>query len=379
MITNPFRFGTVVGEAAFCNRKEELKQLTQYVNDTYSVWLYSSRRFGKTSLVKTCFDQMKGVKTIYVDFYNVRTIDDFARKYSKLLAHELFDWKGNAQQIAAHMSGYLKNLFPKVSIDETGAFSLSLEAHKIEEEIDLNTVLDFPEKVAAKGNFKVVVAFDEFQEIERVDPFLIHWMRSVFQNQKHVSYVFLGSKQSLMKNIFTSVESPFYEFAIQMELSPISASELSSFVKKHFESAGLDISTKNINALLDKSECHPHYTQYFASVMFDMIRGGEDQEVEEFLVNWLNRVVDNQISALQSLFDILNNNQRNTLMTLAQMKDDEELFSAKVRDTYGLPVSSSLTASVNALANKGIIRKEEKVYKFNNPVFKEWIRRDLID
>ncbi len=39
MERNYFSFGKVVGKVRFCDRKEEIKVLTNYIFDTYSVWL----------------------------------------------------------------------------------------------------------------------------------------------------------------------------------------------------------------------------------------------------------------------------------------------------------------------------------------------------
>jgi AAA+ ATPase superfamily predicted ATPase len=46
MMDNPF----VTGES-FCNRQQEIKDLTYYVQNNQTVLLYSHRRTGKTSLI----------------------------------------------------------------------------------------------------------------------------------------------------------------------------------------------------------------------------------------------------------------------------------------------------------------------------------------
>ena len=77
---NPFVFGKVVNKKNFCNRKEEIKQLKEYINNTFSVWLFAPRRYGKTSLIKQVFKETKKIKTIYFDLYNIQSLDDFCRK-----------------------------------------------------------------------------------------------------------------------------------------------------------------------------------------------------------------------------------------------------------------------------------------------------------
>lgn len=95
-------------------------------------------------------------------------------------------------------------------------------------------------------------------------------MRSTFQQHQNVSYIFSGSHQSLMEKIFTSGRSPFYEFAVKMNINPIGKDDLAHFINEKFRQKGLKITKKNIEAILEKSEGHPHFTQYFASVVFNL-------------------------------------------------------------------------------------------------------------
>src|SRR3990172_3073906 len=125
---NPFRFGEIVERENFCNRKEELKAIGAAIKNRYSFWLYSPRRFGKTSLILRAFKEVKGVKTIYFDMYNVQHTDDFARKYAQRLTSDLFNWKEDIRKFTQKLGHYFKNLFPGVSFDTGGNPTFTLEA-----------------------------------------------------------------------------------------------------------------------------------------------------------------------------------------------------------------------------------------------------------
>jgi AAA+ ATPase superfamily predicted ATPase len=374
-VKNPFKFGKIVKGDEFCNRKQEIDELKQYITNGYSVWLYSPRRYGKSSLIYRVFSELESVKLVYMDLYNVFSTDDFCRKYSKLLAHELFDWKDDIKAITKKMKQYFKGLNPKISFDETGTPSFSLEMTRISETSDIETILNMPGIIAREKDQPICIAFDEFQEIQRIDPFLINWMRSVFQNQENVSYIFLGSKQSLMENIFSSINSPFYEFAVKMNIEPISYNNLFDFIKLKFNQQGIFILDKTINDILQVSECHPHFTQYFASVVFDTIRSGEDQKTENFKSLWINKIINSQSMIFQNIYDQLKNNQRRILLLLSTMEKSNGLFSEHTRNKYQLPTSSSINTILNALIKKDLIHKTDKTYKINNPVFKAWLKQ----
>ena len=371
---NPFKFGSIIDGDNFCNRVEELRTIKQYVFDGYSFWLYSPRRFGKSSLIKRAFEEIKDTKTIFIDLYNVKSLYDFANKYSKILSENLFDWKHELKSISKNLSKYFTNLHPIVTINAEGLPSMTIEKKQIDSQIEIEQLLNMPELLAKDKGMKICIAFDEFQEIERIDPFIINWMRTAFQNHKNVSYIFLGSKQSLMHSIFASTNSPFYEFAVKMDLSEISEKDLRKFIKNKFKQNNISISNNTITEILKKSELHPHFTQYFASVVFDLLRYGEDENEEYFNKEWMNKIINSQSIIFQTIYDQLSSNQRRVLTAIAIIANEVELFADSTRKEYGLPISSSISVTLEALIKKSLIYKTTAgKYKIDNPVLKEWL------
>ena len=371
---NPFRYGEIVTGDNFCNRKEELKNIHKAIRNRYSFWMYSPRRFGKSSLIYKAFETLNNKKiiTLYFDLYNVHNLDDFVRKYSQILAKNLFNWKTNIDKLSKIAYKYFKNLYPKISIDAMGTPTLSLEIQKIEEQRDIETVLNIPEQLA--GEKQICIAFDEFQEIQRIEPFLNNWMRSAFQKQKKVSYIFLGSQQSLMEYTFADTNSPLYEYGFKMNINPISEKDLTTYIKRQFKKTGQNISNNTIREILSKSHCHPHFTQHFASVVWDLIMEGEDQEEPDFKSKWLKRIVAGQSLIFQNIYDLLSENQRKILFTISVLKENEKLFSNEIRSKYRLPEVSSMTSGIKSLMKKNLIQKNSGIYKIINPVFEEWVR-----
>ncbi|RIJ49252.1 ATP-binding protein [Maribellus luteus] len=372
---NPFKYGSVVSREAFCNRKEEIQQLKQYMQNSQSVWLFSPRRYGKTSLIKRVFNESVLVKTLYVDLYNIKSTDDFCKRYAKLIADSLFDWKDNMKTLSGKLVESFKGLKPSVTFDENGNPSFSLQTETIHQQIDVETILNIPDKIGKKNNQKICIAFDEFQEIKRIDPFLINWMRSAFQFHENVSYIFLGSKQSMMESIFSDNNSPFYEFGTKMNLNPIRKEELEMFITDRFKSRGIYITQSVVDKILEISGGHPHYTQFFASEVFYLLLSGHDQNNETFNHLWLTKIINGQSDIFQNIYDQLSNIQRNVLQTLTVIDENTELYSVKTRDKYHLPPSSTLNTTLNSLINKDIIAKQGLQYKLVNPIFKEWLKR----
>lgn len=370
---NPFVFGKIVGEENFCNRTTELDDLTRHIKNCYSVWLFAPRRYGKSSLIRKVFkDISSDVKTVYFDLYNIKSLDDFVRNYSNTLANELFNWKDDIRNITNKLGKYLKSLQPQLNFDADANPSISLMNKEIKEQPEIEEILNLPAKISKEQNVQICVAFDEFQEITRIDKFLINWMRSVFQNQQNVSYVFLGSKKSLMESIFSEVNSPFYEYALKMDIKEIPRADLFNFIGDKFLEQKLEISSDTINDILTYSKCHPHFSQYFASVVFDEIRNGADQKDKDFHSKWMNKIIDSQSVIFQNIYDQLNNNQRKILMALTSTS--KEIYSNEIRKKFDLPTSSTLTTNIAGLVKRDIIYKTKSEYIISNPVFENWIK-----
>jgi hypothetical protein len=68
---NPFQYGGVVSGDAFCNRKQELEDLLKAMESGEKLFVYSERRFGKTSLVRFALDKLpkKQFASAYVDLW----------------------------------------------------------------------------------------------------------------------------------------------------------------------------------------------------------------------------------------------------------------------------------------------------------------------
>jgi len=56
----PFVFGKIVDSTNFYNRKEEINELDRNIKNGFSVWLFSLRRCGKSSLIKQSFKNAPG-------------------------------------------------------------------------------------------------------------------------------------------------------------------------------------------------------------------------------------------------------------------------------------------------------------------------------
>ena len=55
---NPFEYGGVVSGNAFCNREKEVADLLRAIENNEKLFVFSERRYGKTSLVRTALGKL---------------------------------------------------------------------------------------------------------------------------------------------------------------------------------------------------------------------------------------------------------------------------------------------------------------------------------
>ena len=209
-MSNPFAFGSIVKEEQFCNRVIELKELKQDILNNQNVLIYAPRRFGKTSLVLKAVEELKkeykDFRFVYIDLMTITDKREFINKYFNAVAKSLetpFD-----KTIEALKSFLKLKPIIKASISDTGNMVFSLDFSKSESDNVLDDILNIPMKYGEK--YKVCIVFDEFQEIENIEG-LENKLRSIIQNHSDVSYVFLGSKKSIINAMFSDTKRPFYK------------------------------------------------------------------------------------------------------------------------------------------------------------------------
>lgn len=220
-VENPFKYGVEVTGNDFVDREKELVELRKELLSGKSVVLYSPRRLGKSSLLKELFRGMKrDTITVYVKLYGTGSREAFARKIAEGVITNAYR---TVDRMRAAL-GSLKELRPNLVLTPEG--DVRLEIGRRVAARGLEEVLDLPERIAEKRGVRLVVAFDEFQEIGLLDGLeLEKLMKAKFEEHKRTAYVFAGSKRHLLHEIFTDEGRPLFKFARPMELDNIPRGE----------------------------------------------------------------------------------------------------------------------------------------------------------
>lgn len=219
---NPFKFGTVVDEPFFTNRTEELAKIKVVLNSSNHLIMISPRRFGKTSLIKKAVKNIDR-DTLMFDLQLVNSIEDFSAQYLRKI-YRIYP--------VERIKQYIKNfrVIPTISLNPiNNEVEISFQNPVVDLPL-LEDVLNLLEHLSS-SNHRTIVILDEFQELMKLGVGIDKKFRSIIQHHQNINYVFLGSQESLMKEIFEKKKSPFYHFGLLMPLSKIKKEPFLSFLE----------------------------------------------------------------------------------------------------------------------------------------------------
>ena len=351
---NPFKFGTIVEGEYFTDRTEELESIKQLLNSDNHLILISPRRFGKSSLVKKAVTQVAR-PCISLNLQMVVSVEGLAAMILKEV-FKLHPW----EKLKHLLSSF--RVVPTISTTPSGeAIDITFQA-TTDATVLIEDALQLVEKLSEKGESMVVV-FDEFQELMGLDKGIDKRLRAIIQNQRHVNYIFLGSQESMMTEIFERKRSPFYRFGVLMHLDRIPHSNFSQYISERL-SDNFVSKVNVVEQILATTRCHPYYTQQLAALVWDMLTYKKMNEAE---------VVDQAITTLVRTHDFdferiwlnFNKTDRSILIGLVN--------SVQLANNRRLP-TSTMYSSVKRLMQSGYVIKLD-TFEIEDPFFARWIRQ----
>jgi hypothetical protein len=226
----------------------------------------------------------------------------------------------------------------------------------------LEDVFTLIETLGKKGK-KPIVVFDEFQEIREIDKSLDKQLRSIIQFHQCVNYVFMGSQESLMREIFERKKSPFYHFGTLQTLDVIPYSDFEEFLKTGFSLLHKKTASSIAKSILSLSRQHPYYTQMLAFHYFNALLREKNATIPEIFQS----IVREHDLDYERLWMGLNRKDRELILELIYA--EKGLLKSKNKN---IPTSTRYSA-YKRLLQKGFLIQTKEGYRVEDPFFVSWI------
>jgi uncharacterized protein len=364
--------GKPVAGKDLIGREQEISLIISLLQQGQSVVLIAPRRFGKTSILLEVLKRLKvdGYYTGSVDVFSTSTIAGLSETITRqVLSNKKLD--AAFSKLKENVKYLFKNIELKQEV-ENFEFILSFADRQPDEMRLLNESIDFIDQFAVKNDRNMVVGFDEFGDLQKFNGNnLVKLFRSKIQIQKRSAYVFSGSYESVMNQLFVTPKSPFYRFARIINLGFIDGEVFKKHIKAKLQQYDLKINNEALDAILDFSKGHPYYTQLFTQQL--VISNFREKEIG---MKDIREVKENMMyieaNYLEKVWEDIASYRENIPVLLA-LAANKSVYSTV--DPKKVNIARSLTRLVYA----GVLGKSGRSHYFTDPLLQYWIQKRLLE
>ena len=350
----------------FCDREAETTQLISNLANGLNTLLHSPRRLGKTALILHTFnrlEQSKTCETFYIDLFATSKMQDLIG----ILADKVLK-KYHSQNLMQGIKSLLKGINASLTFSPDGTPSLGLNLNEKQFDSTLAQLFDFLES----RKKSVVIAFDEFQEVAGYPEKAEAILRTHIQQLSNVKFIFSGSTNHLLQEMFLGAKRPFYQSAEVMVLDKIDRNIYSEFITSTFLKNGKKINPEAVEYILGFTDVYTYYTQLICNQCFyNTDLNLEIDQTRQIINNYLeSRKID-----YLNILNMLSENQKKMVIAIAKDRLVEKPSAMEFLHRNNLPSASSSLQALKTLNDKEIIHKTITGYKVYDVFFERFLEK----
>lgn len=369
-LNNPFVVYGYKGPEYFCDRTEETEKLVAALENERNVTLIAPRRMGKTGLIHHVFnrisEQEPETKCFYLDIFATKNLQQMVQLFAQTILGSL---DSPSQSVLRKMQTFFGSWRPSLSFDPlTGMPSVSLDIKPSESMETLKGIFEYM-KLSGK---RCYVAIDEFQQIlnypeQGVEALL----RSYIQFLPNVYFVFSGSVQHLISEMFLSAKRPFYQSTQLLSLGSIDADNYLAFANGFYARQSRTMPEDVFSYIYNKVKGVTWYVQVLLSRFYEF---REMPFTVDNVERCLADILQEQEPVYQNYCSWLTANQQALLVAVAkEQKVDKPLANSFIR-SHGLASPSSVKTALTSLVDKQLLTFANGEYYVTDIFFSLWLK-----
>ena len=259
-------------------RRDDVREIATRLQAGTHLIVAGARRTGKTSVCEAALmrARRRGAYTARIDLFRVSD----AAELAEAVAAAVIANRSAAQRLLrrARSAGRaaLSAAQARAAVRMVGELGegveVALTPGLAAEDPDraLGLALELPERVARSDGRRLILFFDEFQEIASArrpygDPDAVtNRMRAIFQRSGSVSYLFAGSIEHVMRDLFAPSRRAFSGFGSFVALRAITREEWLAGLGERFAADDCAIADAALERIVDLGGAHPRATMRIA-------------------------------------------------------------------------------------------------------------------
>lgn len=367
---NPFPTSGYYGPEYFCNRVSETKTLLTNLKGGQSSLVTAIRRLGKTALIKHVLGKLpKDWQPVYIDILHTENESELLNALGSGILNSVSEKSGFGRKIW----DFIKSLRPVMSFDPlSGLPQVSFDYKGSKPETQISSILSF----LAKQNNNIVIAIDEFQQIVHYpEKNTDAWLRGVIQDLPNIYFIFTGSHQHIMNDLFSNPAKAFFRSAQFLKIDKISEKDYSEFIGRKFDEDNRTISVGDIHEILQWTNRHTYYVQVMCNRIYLNPTKNINKQVwqEEAL-----KLLKEQEAIFYQYREMITNPQWQLLKAIAKAGQVFEPTSKEFISTFNLGSPATVLRSLESLQKKELIFRERDnegniYYGAYDVLFQRWI------
>lgn len=370
-LRNPFVYEGYEGPKYFCDRTEETEKVIAHLQNGRNLTIVSPRKIGKTGLIKHAFlrikEKDKDAICIYTDIFHTQNQYDLVQTLGRAIVQEkMLDQRSTTEKVL----GFFSHWRPSISFDPlTGMPTVSVNIERANTEYTLKSIFDYLEK----SGKEVYVAIDEFQTItDYPEQGTEALLRSYIQFVHHVHFIFSGSKQHLMYEIFGSPKRPFFQSTSMLSLEPLHEEIYYDFASRFFMARKHELTREAFHYLYEKFDGYTWYMQSILNRLYEHEKSVTHiDQVNEAVLS----VLADKSSQYETFLTFLTDNQASLLKAIAKEGLVAQPQSQEFIGSHHLPSASSIKKALDVLTEKELVYRTAKGYIIYDRFFDIWLKR----
>ena len=367
---NPFLVTGYHSPEYFCDRRQETETMIQALYNGRNVTLIAPRRMGKTGLVKNVFyklrEQEPDIVTFYMDIYSTQSLGDFIRLFAGTVLGKL---DSVPQKALARVGKFIKSCRPVFTFDElTGQPQVTIDIVPSSEEATLREIFDYLQS----SEKRCYIAIDEFQQIaEYPEKGAEALLRSYIQFVPNINFIFAGSKQHIMQQMFHSAKRPFYQSTQTQVIDRIARDEYYRFAADFFTRQGRKLAEETFGYLYDAFDGHTWYIQTLLNRLYGYA-GNPDIGMVDYAIG---EVVAESTYTYENLLAAYPASNIRLLKAIAKAGCVREINSGDFITEYRLRAASSVNSALKRLIDREMVYKTADGYIVYDRFMAIWLRQ----
>jgi AAA+ ATPase superfamily predicted ATPase len=368
---NPFVYKGYEGPDYFCDREKETQNVISALQNGRNLTLLSTRKIGKTGLIKHVFNRVqtenKDVICVYIDIFSTQNLHDFVQALGAAIVEEALY---REKPLMAKVFDTFKAWRPIVSFDTlTGMPTLSVNIDPGHDEYTLKSIFEHLEN----SKKTVYVAIDEFQQIANYPEKGTEALLRSHIQFSHARFIFSGSRQHLMAEMFNSPKRPFYQSTEFMNLQPLPEDTYYDFARRFFEARKGYLGQEVFHDVYQRFSGHTWYVQLIMNRLYEEAKKAERiQQANDAILSVLNTLAP-QYEAMMAFLTV---NQINLLKAIAKMEKVAQPQSGDFIKDNNLPSPSSVRTALDVLIDKELVYAQPDGYIIYDRLFNLWLQRE---